>query len=325
MRVTTLIAALLAWPGLAHSQTSPESEPTGRVLDGHLFIPSALVRDPFTATYFQTSLGYGYATGTGPSFDVAGNTLGNRDFRFAAVIQSYELQAKILPWWAVRVEAEGLLFSGIDGVSALEAGMTVRLSPAIGTTVSAPVGDRVRIGGVFDFTYTPDININGITGVVRSVNARDLVFKNFLTDTRLTGWQPGVSVAITILPSLGAVATAGYLRISSDTDGVGDSINTVFAGVAFDLDLRQLNGMPIGFVVAYKLNAADTRDPGEATQAVTGGFFYTGVPHLVAGVDFSERWFDLLIGPPGTGFLPFESRSENTNLTLMQMLMRYTW
>jgi hypothetical protein len=323
MRVAIVIGAFLAWSGVAHSQTQPE--PTGRIIDGHLFIPSDLVRDPFTATYVQTSVGYGYATGTGPSFDVAGNNIGQRDYRFATILQSFELQGKILDWWAVRFASQGLFFSGIDGISALDAGLTLRLSPVVGTTVSVPIGDRFRIGGVFDFSYTPDINVNVITGVVRTVNTGNFAFKNLLTDTRLTAWQPGVSLAVAILPCLGVVANVAFLRISSDTDGVGDSINTVTAGLALDFNLRPINNIPIGFVVAYKLNAAETRDPGEASEAVSGGIFYTGVPSLVVGLELSERWFDLLFGPPGPGFLPFEARSENTNLSALQVLIRYTW
>jgi hypothetical protein len=256
---------------------------------------------------------------------VNGVNIGARDYRFATMVQSFELQAKILDWWAVRFGTGGAFFSGVDGVSALDAGLTLRLTPSVGTTVSVPIGSRARLGGVFDFSYTPDVNVNVITGVVRSVNARDLAFRNLLTDTRLTAYQPGISLAVALLPCLGAVASVAFLRISSDTDGVGDSINTVTAGFALDFNLRPINSVPIGFVIAYKLNDAGTRDPGEASQAVSGGIFYTGVPSLVVGLEVSERWFDLLFGPPGPGFLPFEARSENTNLSLAQVLIRYTW
>jgi hypothetical protein len=294
-------------------------------LGGHLFIPSEVVRDPFTATYFQISTGYGYAAATGPAFSALGTTFGSRDYRFGTMVQSFELQAKIFDWWAVRIESTGLLFAGINGPSVLHVGATARFTPGAGTTVSFPIGDGIRLGGTFDFGYTPDININVITGIVRSLAARDIDARNLLTDTRLTAIQVGASVAVALHRSLGLTATADYLHVGSDTDGVGASINDVSVGLSFDFDLNAITRAPIGFILAYKLNEVETRDPGQATEAVDLGIFYTGVPHLVAGMDLSERWFNLLVGPPGSGFRPFEARSEDTALTLAQLIMRYTW
>jgi hypothetical protein len=327
VRVAIVIGGLVAWTGVAGAQTpaEPSALPRGRAVDDHLFIPSELVRDPFTATHFQTSTGYGYATATGGAFNVLGTSIGSRDYKFGTMLQSFELQAKIFDWWAVRIESQGLIFSGINGTSALNVGVTARFNVGAGTTVSFPIGDRIRLGGTFDFGYTPDINVNVITGIVRSVAARDIDVRNLLVDTRLTAYQVDASVAVALHRSLGLTATGGYLRVSSDTDGVGDTINAVSAAAAFDFDLKSFSHVPLGFILAYKLNESATRDQGQQTEAVSGGIFYIGVPKLVAGVDFSERWFNLVVGPPGRGFLPFEARTEDTALTLVQIVMRYTW
>jgi hypothetical protein len=325
VREFIVIALLATFSNPARAQAESAAAPSGRMLDDHLFIPSALVRDPFTATYFQSTIGFGYATATGPAFEVAGNVIGGGDYKFATTLQGFEIQLKLYDWWAIRIASQGVLFTAIDSTSAINAGVSARIQPAGGTTVSFPLCPRVRLGGTFDFGYAPDINANIITGVVNSVMARNISLRHLLTDTRLTVYQVGASAAAELHRAVGVVATAAYLHIGSDTDGVTDSVDTVSAGVAFDFDLRPLTPMPIGFVVAYKLNEATTRDSGQASQSIEGGIFYTGVGHLALGFDLEERWFNLLLGPPGPGFLRFEQRTEDTQLTLAQLLMRYTW
>jgi hypothetical protein len=333
--VAAATVAPWAWPARARAQSQAQVQaeqpcedrpPMGRVLDDHLFLPSDLVRDPFTATYFDLRNAYGYATATGPTFNVAGTNIGNRDYRIATLLQSFDLQAKIFDWWAIRLGAQGVIFSGVDGTSALNVGISARFAPSAGTTFSWPVGHRVRLGATFDFGYTPDVNVNVISGVVRSVSTASLNLRNLLTDTRLTFYQPGASVAVAIHRALGFVGTVDYLHIGSDTGGVTDTIDTVSWGAAFDFDARALSSkIPIGVILAYKFNDPATHDNSEASHSLDLGFYYTGVRHLLAGFIFGERWFNLLVGPPGGGFLPFEARVIDTSLSLGQLQLRYTW
>src|SRR5215470_15702823 len=80
--VVVLAASLAgrANPASADQNETPAMS-SGRVLFDHLFLPSDLVRDPFTATYFDIRTTWGYATGSGPLFDVNGQTLGGHDYR----------------------------------------------------------------------------------------------------------------------------------------------------------------------------------------------------------------------------------------------------
>src|SRR5262249_9102094 len=130
---------------------------------------------------------------------------------------------------------------------------------------------------------------------------------------------------VALHPCVGFVASVSYLHISSDTDGASSSINAVVAGGAFDFDLRPLYGLPIGFVLAYKLNDPTTRDTDDPTQAANLGFYYVGVRKLAVGLELGERWILLLLGARGQGFTNFEARVQDTKLTLAQVVIRYTW
>jgi hypothetical protein len=91
---------------------------------GHRFIPSEIVPDPSTSTYFGMRNGAAYATSHGPGIDLQGNPSGTRDYNQAAMFQGYTLQVGILSRLSVRLSSTAELYSGIDVPTALSIGVT---------------------------------------------------------------------------------------------------------------------------------------------------------------------------------------------------------
>src|SRR6478609_684261 len=114
MRVSLLCLLLLSSNAVGYE----------RELNGHLFIPSLTIRDPFLATTFGINTGAGYAWIDGPGFDLRGNASGRDSFRAAALAQTASFQVRLLKWWALRLNGSGGLYGGANAKSALVVGAT---------------------------------------------------------------------------------------------------------------------------------------------------------------------------------------------------------
>ncbi len=70
-----LLVGLVPFAALADSEdnanrNAPELR---RELDGHNFLPSGFIIDPFVSTYVSSETGFGYGTASGHTFDITGN------------------------------------------------------------------------------------------------------------------------------------------------------------------------------------------------------------------------------------------------------------
>src|SRR5438093_754800 len=61
-------------------------------LDGHVFAPSLLVETPFRMTTFKLGLLYGAGKATGPQYDASGNVVGQAEYTFGALAQTFRYE-----------------------------------------------------------------------------------------------------------------------------------------------------------------------------------------------------------------------------------------
>src|SRR4029453_11291827 len=100
------------------SSWAAEPEAPRRQLGPHLFIPRVAIDDPFTTTTVGSETGFGYATAEGPTFDLNGKPGTRADYKIIAYSQAFSGQWGIFDWWALRVRATGLVYSGANGPAA---------------------------------------------------------------------------------------------------------------------------------------------------------------------------------------------------------------
>jgi len=141
----------------ARCRPAPPGEPAvpedqslaqGRVLNGHVFMPSATVAGALTTTSFGTFLLLGIGT-TSASAQVGDKTYsGSFDYAGTGAALAYEYA--FMRYFSARFAMNDVIYSGIDGPSAIVVGTSLQFEASLGVTASLPVGDSLRVGVLFD-------------------------------------------------------------------------------------------------------------------------------------------------------------------------------
>jgi hypothetical protein len=287
-----------------------------RELNGHFFVPSLTVPDPFVPTLFSLSTGAGHAWVDGPSFDPRGNPVGGESYRAAALAESMTFQAAILSWWALRLASGGGLYGGVNARSALVLGAIIPLDVTPGTTVSWKIGRFVRLGGTFDFQYQYRTVIDPLAAVRTSLASSQVDTSQVHQRVNSYSVIPGATVAAALHPAVGLVGSVQYLWNGRDDGTSTQSVSYIVIGVSAQLDLKPLvSRVPLGVLGAYRAQI-----PFESSerliQSVEGALFYTGRKDLALGLDLQGQWFDLRPGSP----FPLSASALIAALTV-----RYYW
>jgi hypothetical protein len=322
---------LQATPAEANSPpveaNAPAAAPkTRRQLDGHLFLPSQIIQDPFNSGFLQLDMGVGYAWATAPQYGALGDASGSRTYKIAQLQERVRAQIGILPCWSIRATGTLAVMSGLNAIGLLALGAVVSPQADIGTTVSFPLGDRVRLGGTFDFLIGPAYNANPLGTIVQSVREGQIDAGNLIITKTTTAYTPGVSFAWGIARPLGLVAAGQYTHNIPSIEGITQLQDSVSLGAALDLDLNQTGAaIPVGVVGAYRLVSPLGGPQNFASQTAELEVLYTGHGDLVVGPEATFSSFTIVTVPdsvlPG---LPI-TREADANAVFLGVLMRYYW
>lgn len=244
-------------------------------LNGHRFIPSELVSDPFVNTYMVSQLGAGIATDLEfPPIEVGGDTLflprGDQLF----LVLGYEYQQRIKKWLAVRAtfstvgrlgtEAAVLLLAGITASTDLRLEWLMNLVRNERSTLSLNLGYRNTSTTVVDlFGFVQDV-IDG-------------------KDSKLVDTIPSVQAIAGVryaygISSLVGVKFSGTVLYGDKVNqrDVGDEVNFE-AGLGVSLDPRKKFGIPVGVLVSYSFRTLriSRSDKASDTQRIELKIDYT--------------------------------------------------
>jgi hypothetical protein len=312
-----LLMLCVAAPAFAGDPAAPpHDEEWRRELDGHVFVPSLVIADPFVSTYLSLNAGAGYAWIDGPGFDLRGNVIGGNTYKAAAMAQALTFQASITHWLAVRIGGAGGLNGGDNGRSVLVVGAVIPINVDVGATVSWHLGHHVRLGGTFDFTYSDLKLVQPLTAVRNSLGINQVDTMDASRDLDTFVVQPGAVFAWAPLPLIGVLASVQYLWSGFYDPTTSVSLNYFVIGVGAQIDLRaRFPRVPVGIQIAYR-----TQIPFESgtrfSHTLESGIFYTGRRAIDLGLDLQYRWFDLR---PDTR-TPFD-----TFQLVTVFLLRYHW
>jgi hypothetical protein len=282
----------------------------GRVLDGHLFLPSDIVEDPFTPTYFDESTGFGIASFRTNDVDNQGNSIGQTQFTLGALGQSFKLQVEVMDSWAVRLAASGTVLSGINADSALIAGATVGYSLSTGVTYSFMLG-KVRMAGAFDLEFAPLYTFSPLTALVNTISTAKIDTGTLFTSSQDIRLRPALLAAMALDPSLGLRGVIDFEEDINKSGGASTNTGSIDVGAAVDVDLRSLTTLPLGLLAGYKLTVPTTGD-GWGHQ-VTLGLFYTAQRNLGLGI---QTVLQLPTAPAGI---------SDYYVLLASLTLRYYW
>jgi hypothetical protein len=294
--------------------------PQGRILNGHVFMPSADVPGALVTTSFATYLVLGLGSTT------ANLTIGNRTFSgdvtYAGVGAVLGFEYAFLKYFSARLAIDDIIYSGTNGNSVFAVGSQLRVGFTGGVTASLPVGDSMRLAVLLDASSRPGLALTlgaGIKNIVNNCQGQPVTSCNIETGTifstqNSTSIQPALAMSWAPMRPLGVTANVAYIHVSQDQNVGSVTGDAMSLGLASDFDFKAISTVPIGLMLQFSWTAPIS---GTALQHVTdlgGGIFYTGRQNLALGFQLVNRRF--AVEP---------SVTVNWNTWISTIGLRYYW
>lgn len=309
LEIVVVLSALLA---SAPPAQAAEGGDTGREVNGHTFLPSDLLPQPFCTTHVGLSTGFGFAKLKAPIVDENGYATGETaHYTLAALAEWLDLQLAPLDWLAVRGKVQGTVLSGATTAAALNFGANVGLEYAVGATARVLRLGWLQAAVALDVDRTHGYRFSPGDAIVASLQAGQITTDTLLirsTDTQVlvTG-----QVAASPGPAFGAWLVGGYARSWTSGGGTSSSEGLLGLGLGASLDFAPLAKVPVGLLSAY-LYEKSSASGASGTHNVSAGVFYTGRRNLALGLE--------------AGYL-LQSPAAGVDLSVVTALirLRYYW
>jgi len=269
-----LVAVALA-PDAASAQTRDPS--ASRTLNGHTFIPSAVVGDPFISTLVRTETGGGMASQVSreiqdPVLDSLINALVG-DLAFMSL--AFEYQYAFTDWLAVAAEVSGAARIGTGAQSVLAEGITSMFGVKLRASARVLQTEKWLVSTTLRYQPTTQYRLYILGFVKRAIDEGQISEDNsVVVQSDNSGGALGVGAAYAPRPWLGFVfqGEGGYANTEAR-----DATAWKFGGIA-SLDLKPLYGVPLGFIFTGKKDSfvLENSDLTEKVSSVGWGVAYTG-------------------------------------------------
>jgi hypothetical protein len=255
-----------------------------RALNGHYFLPSEVVRDPFASTHFGSGTAFGFGRFRVQGTDDQGNDVDLR-LKLVAIAQALDLQVGIghagPAAFAVRLRAAGSAIVGIDAESALRAPLNVGYEYGAGFLAKAWGNRYFQAGLAFDFDRVTRYLVSPLAAIQNSIDRQELTTAGLLTKQTYTDLQPSLSLAVSPWRVAGLVATLRYTYELADR---GADSQVLDLGLNLGFDLGAVSILPLGIQGIYQMQKELTGAK-KIIHYGGGGLFYTGRPNLALGVE----------------------------------------
>ncbi len=117
----------------------------GRELNGHLFMPSHIIEDPFSYTAFAMFFGLGSGNALGPEVQlVPPAIIGEKWYGYTGLGLGMLMNVRILEYLSARALLNTTAYLGTGSGAALTIGTSARITGSVGVKGSLPVGDSWR-------------------------------------------------------------------------------------------------------------------------------------------------------------------------------------
>ncbi|HET8723004.1 MAG TPA: hypothetical protein VFM53_02290, partial [Anaeromyxobacteraceae bacterium] len=310
-------------PATATAAAAPSApvERMGRELNGHLFLPSHIVEDPFSYTAFGTFFGLGAGNALGPEInrDPPPFVLGDKWYGFTGLGLGMLLNVRILEYLSVRAGVITTAYLGTGNGAALTIGTSARLTGEVGVKGSIQLGDNVRLAATVDATYGPVYSLLLLNGLVDVLNqcrtdpaqCRIDPSTAFQTEDTVT-WIAGVNGAWAPTPYLGFLGNAQFIApTKTGKASVAQNGFTFAASAEFDF-LPLVRWLPIGVNTAYQLTTGVGGNKVPTAQEAGFGLWYTGRKDMAVGLEIDWKWATL-------------TTEQVSQATLAWLNLRYYW
>ena len=234
----------------------------GREMNGHFFMPSHLIEDPFSYTAFAMFFGIGSGNALGPEIQLRPPEIlpGSKWYGYTGLGLGMLMNVKILEYLSARALLNTTAYLGTGSGAALTVGTSARITGDIGVKGSLPVGDKWRFSASLDMSYGPVYSLLLANGIRAAVEAcRDPLQQctfdfgtGFQTISTVT-WLAGLQGSWAPTPYLGFTLNTSFIAPTKTGDASIAQNGVVIAGSGeFDF-LPLVKWLPLGVNVAYQL------------------------------------------------------------------------
>jgi hypothetical protein len=282
-RIGSLVCALAVFtcslaPSPASGQTRDPA--AARTLNGHTFIPSSQIDDPFITTLIRTQTGGGFATKV--TRDIENEVVDSLidalvgDLAFLAL--EFEYQHAVTDWLALSASASGAARIGTGAQSVLAEGVTSMFGFKLRATARVLQTEKWLLSTSLRFQPSTQYRLDILTFAKRVIEEGKITEDNsVIIRSHGVGGAAGLGGAYAPKPWLGFVfaGNAGYADTFSD-EGRSDLAWDVGGLASFDLN--PLRGIPLGLLLSVKQDAfvVDNSDITDKVMAFGWGVAYTG-------------------------------------------------
>jgi len=304
-----LLAAILLG-GVALAEDDDLSEGRERILNGHSFLPSLYVRDPWVATTFHNETGGGMALDLEtPFYNLDGEEVFvlEGDLFYASLGLGF--QQKLGRKFAVGLFLAGKVRTGTNAQTLIASGANVDRN------MNAWVKYRLMRREVDQFTIGVDWDYAKTFIITPQEFARAIIDGTPLEEApilhSIKGWTARFTMeyARAFSPTLGVRAN-GQIGLYEEPFTSGISKPTHRLGVLGEADFRPNYGVPVGLTLGYTAGFPDD-NPTAGLSGTLLGVWYTGKEAFVVGAE--------------TGYmtLPVSDSDEKVNALFGVFTIRY--
>lgn len=269
------------------------------VLQGHRFIPTSTVPDPFITSYLRSNTGFGFLLDANIPVQAPGDSIAVLQGDIAFAVLGFEYQQAIVDFLALRIGFGGAVRTGTNGETLIAEGLSATYSFNFGVTGRVLRSENFILSAVADFGSNKIIGIDPFGWAERvAAECGDLPEEEVAecilnTDEDLLA--SGRSNAITG-GARAAWSPATWFGLRGRVEfGAGDAFDpeadlgtTILnLGAVADIDLLEVTPVPIGFLLGYDAELFGSRgsDVAESATRFNLGLFYTGRKEFSVGVE----------------------------------------
>lgn len=266
-----------------------------RQLNGHTFIPSRWVDQPFIAGWLRGMAGAAVASGLKvPILDLSSNQQGVAEGNITALLLDTEYQHRFSDWLAVRVGGTGAARAGTNQVSVLAQGITAQYGFNLGATVKIFQSQKTALSAAGDLRFNNVYAYNVIRFVANVVNY-GLGDDNQLLEKGMTNtYVAGLRFAYAPNKWFGFVAL-GEGGFGTPFLKTQNNSGVVAFALSGEYDLAAGTKVPLGFQVFLRWENFTDLYPEIADTVLRAGLIigYTGVANFYAGIEIGYVRFSV--------------------------------
>lgn len=269
-----------------------------RTLNGHIFIPSSLIDDPFITTLVRTQTGGGFATKV--TRDIENEVVDSLidalvgDLAFMAL--EFEYQHAVTDWLALSASASGAARIGTGAQSVLAQGVTSMFGFKLRVAARVLQTEKWILSTTARFQPSTQYRLDVLTFAKRVIEERRIAEDNSLVlKSHGIGVAGGIRGAFAPKSWLGFVfgGELGYADTFSE-EGRGELASKI--GMLTSFDLNPLRGLPIGLLASVNFDSfvVDNSDITKEVTTFGWGVAYTGREDFSMSLETSHLMVPLI-------------------------------